>query len=302
MRAGFTKGLLEAARLDSRVQVLTGDHGYALFDDFRDEFPDRFHNIGVAEANMVGIAAGMARNGLRPLIYGLAAFVPNRVFEFIKLQIAIDRLPVVIVGDGAGLVYSYLGKSHQTLEDLALMGTLEQIQSISPGSDLEMQKALSWAFKGSGPVYIRMGKSGGVYEGASQATYPAPNKVLGHSSNSKVAIIAHGSMVSKALEALAEGRDNAAIDVWSCPTIFPVPHGFIENMKLKYSKLYVLEEHLERGGLASELMLRLRGSSVSVHPICALPIENTAVGSYQWALDQHRLSIDVIADLGAVQK
>lgn len=297
MRIGFSEGLIEAARRDTRVHVLTGDHGYALFDEFRREFPERFHNVGVAEANMVGIAAGMARNGIRPLIYGLASFVPNRVFEFIKLQIALDHLPVVIVGDGAGLVYSYLGKSHQTLEDLALMGALEQIKTISPASDQEMKKALLWALLEEGPVYLRMGKSGGAYEGASQSEAPEPIRVF--SSNgidnkpSRRALVAHGAMVSK-VQDLIENSQLTKMDLWSCPTIFPVDAKFIQILKEHYSTIFVVEEHLLRGGLASELLIRLRASGVTVVPVCAKPNQQSSVGSYEWNLTQHELSSSAI--------
>lgn len=293
MRLGFSDGLLEAARRDSRVHVLTGDHGYALFDDFRNEFPERFHNVGVAEANMIGIAAGMARNGIRPLVYGLASFVPNRVFEFIKLQIALDKLPVVIAGDGAGIVYSHLGKSHQTLEDLALMGSLEQIKSISPASDKEMKKAVLWAFMEPGPVYLRIGKSGGMYEGACESVAPGP--FIAYSSKeakgnfSKRAVVAHGAMVSEVLGAIKNLID-VQIDLWSCPTIFPVDAKFIYLLEKKYSTVLVVEEHLTRGGLAAELLIQLRGSGVTVVPVCAKPNHQSSVGSYEWNLSQHELS------------
>jgi transketolase len=297
VRVGFSEGLIEAARRDTRVHVLTGDHGYALFDEFRREFPERFHNVGVAEANMVGIAAGMARNGIRPLIYGLASFVPNRVFEFIKLQISLDRLPVVIVGDGAGLVYSYLGKSHQTLEDLALMGALEQIKTISPASDQEMKKALLWAFLEEGPVYLRMGKSGGVYEGTSQSETPEPHKVFDSTAvdgnSARRAFVSHGAMVSEVLD-LIENSKLAKMDLWSCPTIFPIDAKFIEILKEHYSTVFVVEEHLLRGGLASELLILLRASEVTVIPVCAMPNHQSDVGSYEWNLTKHELSSTAI--------
>ena len=104
MRDALSKGLVAAADADPRIMVLTGDHGYALFDDFRRHHPDKFLNCGVAEQNMVGMAAGLARAGFRPIVYGLSAFVPVRVLEQIKLDIAHDDLPVLLLGDGAGFV------------------------------------------------------------------------------------------------------------------------------------------------------------------------------------------------------
>src|SRR5262245_63918593 len=112
MREAFITALIEAARADERIILLTGDHGYGLFDRFRSACPGQFLNAGVAEQNMVGVAAGLAKSGLRPVVYGLSAFIPTRVLEQIKLDVRYERLPVVFIGDGAGVVYSTLGPSH----------------------------------------------------------------------------------------------------------------------------------------------------------------------------------------------
>ncbi len=125
MRAAFSDCLVAAARRDSRVMLLTGDHGYALFDSLRRECPAHYFNAGIAEQNMVGVAAGMAKAGLRPICYGLSAFVPIRVLEQIKLDVCYENLPVIFIGDGAGVVYSSLGTSHQSTEDIAALRSAE---------------------------------------------------------------------------------------------------------------------------------------------------------------------------------
>src|SRR5436190_3891615 len=121
MRNAFSTMLVQAAQADPRVLLLTGDHGYALFDEFRRLCPGQYLNAGVAEQNMVGVAAGLAKGGLRPVVYGLSAFVPVRVLEQIKLDVCYEELPVVFIGDGAGVVYSSLGTSHQSTEDIAAL-------------------------------------------------------------------------------------------------------------------------------------------------------------------------------------
>src|SRR3954452_23155808 len=121
MRDAFSRSLIQAATADPRVLLLTGDHGYALFDEFRRVCPAQYINAGVAEQNMVGLAAGLAKGGLRPVVYGLSAFVPIRVLEQIKLDVCHEQLPVVFIGDGAGVVYSSLGTSHQSTEDIAAL-------------------------------------------------------------------------------------------------------------------------------------------------------------------------------------
>src|SRR6185369_14351591 len=102
MRNAFSKSLVQAAVADPRIVLLTGDHGYALFDEFRRVCPGQYLNAGVAEQNMVGVAAGFAKGGCRPIVYGLSAFVPMRVLEQIKLDVCYEQLGVVFIGDGAG--------------------------------------------------------------------------------------------------------------------------------------------------------------------------------------------------------
>src|SRR5436309_15304303 len=117
MRAAFAQALVQAAKQDERVVLLTGDHGYALFDEFRQACPGQYLNAGVAEQNMVGVAAGLSKAGFRPVVYGLSAFVTVRVLEQVKLDLCYENLPALLVGDGAGVVYSSLGTSHQSTED-----------------------------------------------------------------------------------------------------------------------------------------------------------------------------------------
>src|SRR3954451_23292123 len=137
MRNAFSHALVEAARRDPRVLLLTGDHGYALFDDFRRHCPDQYLNAGVAEQNMVGVAAGLAQGGFRPVVYGLSAFVPMRVLEQIKIDVCYEELPVVFIGDGAGVVYGHLGASHQSTEDVAALRALPHMSILSPADGHE---------------------------------------------------------------------------------------------------------------------------------------------------------------------
>src|SRR5262249_49067556 len=145
MPNAFSAALVEAACADDRVLLLTGDHGYALFDEVRRACPDRYLNAGVAEQNMVGVAAGLAKAGLRPIVYGLSAFVPVRVLEQIKLDVCYERLPVVFVGDGAGVVYSTLGTSHQCTEDIAALRSLPEMTLLSPADAAEMTACMKLA-------------------------------------------------------------------------------------------------------------------------------------------------------------
>ena len=152
MREAFSNALVRLALADPKVLLLTGDHGYALFDEFRKRCPGQYINAGIAEQNMVGMAAGLARVGFRPFVYGLAAFVPIRTVEQIKLDIAHDNLPVVLLGDGAGFVYSHLGTSHQSTEDIACSRAIPGLNVLSPADRFEMTACMNHAYAANGPV------------------------------------------------------------------------------------------------------------------------------------------------------
>src|SRR5690606_32543872 len=159
MRDTLSKALVAAAKRDSKVVVLTGDHGYALFDDFRAECGSQYINAGVAEQNMVGVAAGLAKGGFRPIVYGLSAFIPVRVYEQIKLDVCYESLPVCFLGDGAGFVYSALGTSHQCTEDIAALRALPELAILSPADDREMDRCMQLATQFDGATYLRIGKA-----------------------------------------------------------------------------------------------------------------------------------------------
>src|SRR5580693_5486455 len=145
MRNAFAAALVRAARNDPRVLLLTGDHGYSLFDEIRQACPTQYLNAGVAEQNMVGVAAGLAKGGFRPVVYGLSAFIPVRVLEQIKMDVCYEELPVVLIGDGAGVVYSTLGTSHQCTEDVAALRALPNLGILSPADALEMEACMALA-------------------------------------------------------------------------------------------------------------------------------------------------------------
>ena len=202
MRARLAELLREYAISDSRVHVLSGDHGYALFDSLRKVLPNQFLNVGVAEQNMVGLAAGLAKGGLRPVVYGLASFVPMRVLEFIKMDVCYEALPVVFLGDGAGLVYSTLGASHQCGEDIAVLAPLPNMTIYSPADAAELEYCFRAAMADTqGASYIRIGKSDRPeVHGVDGVLTVEDGCVEVGATGSKTTFFATGSMVSTALE------------------------------------------------------------------------------------------------------
>ena len=249
MREAFSNALVHLALADPQVILLTGDHGYALFDEFRKLCPEQYFNAGIAEQNMVGMAAGLARVGFRPFVYGLAAFIPIRTIEQIKLDIAHDDLPVVLLGDGAGFVYSHLGTSHQSTEDIACTRAIPRIQVLSPADRFEMAAAMDYAYAAQGPVYLRMGKAdrGDVHAGATGALRPGRLLRVQDGRSDRPGLIATGSMVRTAVD-IAQGLD---LIVWSAPVLKPLHANDVCAAARASNGLVTLEEHSEFGGLGA---------------------------------------------------
>ena len=292
MRNAFSDTLVAAAKADPRVLLLTGDHGYALFDSFRKACPEQYINCGVAEQNMVGVAAGLAKAGFRPVVYGLAAFVPIRVLEQIKMDVCYEKLPVVFIGDGAGLVYSHLGTSHQSTEDIACTRAIPDLMVLSPADRHEMKACMELAFCAGAPVYLRMGKSdrGDVHTAPLQMQ--AGDLVKVRAGQSSVVILATGSMVRTALQIADINLD---ADVWSVPTVKPLNINQLRSISENAAQLVTIEEHSVIGGLGAAIAEILS----EIHPIriCRIGIADQfsqSCGSWEHLLSEHKLANHLI--------
>lgn len=292
MRNAFSTTLVEAARNDDRVRLLTGDHGYALFDEFRKVCPDQYINAGVAEQNMVGVAAGLAKAGLRPIVYGLSAFIPVRTFEQIKIDVCYEKLPVVFIGDGAGVVYSSLGASHQSTEDVAALRALPHMSIVSPADRNEMAICMRMAIEAEQPVYVRMGKAdlGEVHATPPQLEWSRLCSVK--RDRGELAWIATGSMVTTAITAAADWPGSS---VWSAPFLKPLDAEQVAGICREHKAIIVLEEHSIYGGLASAVA----EISVASAPawLCSIGIRDRYsryCGSYDYLMHEHKLDIEAV--------
>ena len=287
MRTAFSHSLTQAAQTDPRLLLLTGDHGYALFDEFRRACPEQFINCGVAEQNMVGLAAGLAKGGFRPVVYGLSAFVPMRVLEQIKLDVCYERLPVVFIGDGAGVVYGQLGASHQSTEDVAALRALPDMAILSPADAHEMTACMKLALEAERPVYLRMGKAD-----LGQSMLPPPTIEWGElcplqDGDGALAWIATGSMVSTALQVSADWPGSA---VWSAPVIKPLAADGVADICARHAAVIVLEEHSIYGGLGSAVAeIAAAQAPVWVCRIGAPDRFSEHCGSHAYLMQEHGL-------------
>ena len=289
MRAAFSDTLVRLAKADPKLLLLTGDHGYALFDDFRRECPSQYINAGIAEQNMVGMAAGLARTGFRPFVYGLSAFIPVRVVEQIKLDIAHDKLPVVLIGDGAGFVYSHLGTSHQSTEDIACTRAIPDLSVYSPADRFEVSVCMELAYQSKAPGYLRMGKSdrGDVHTQMPQASIGALLPIQ-HGLTGNIIFIATGSMVRTAMDIATAQYPDAA--VWSAPFIKPLDAQRVAAICAQSRAVVVLEEHSVLGGLGSAIAeIAAEFAPVRMLRIGVQDRFSQHCGTYDYLLKEHGL-------------
>lgn len=288
MRDAFSSALVRLALADPKVLLLTGDHGYALFDEFRNRCPDQYINAGIAEQNMVGMAAGLARVGFRPFVYGLAAFVPIRTVEQIKLDIAHDNLPVVLLGDGAGFVYSHLGTSHQSTEDIACTRAIPGLEVLSPSDRFEMAASMDYAYAAKGPIYLRMGKSdrGDVHVGPIAALQAGSLLQVCKGRNDRPGLIATGSMVRTAVD-VAQALELSA---WSAPVLKPLRADDVCAAARSTSGLITMEEHSVLGGLGAAVTeITSEHEPVRVLRIGVPDRFSEHCGTYDYLLGEHGL-------------
>jgi transketolase len=253
-RSGFGAGLLEAARLDERVVGLCADlTGSLMMDAFQKEFPHRFFQAGIAEANMMGLAAGLATGGKIPFTGTFANFSTGRVYDQIRQSIAYSDKNVKICASHAGLTLGEDGATHQILEDIGLMKMLPGMTVINP-CDYNQTKAATLAIaKHHGPVYLRFGRPKWPVFTPENQVFEI-GKALMLNEGTDVTIFATGHLVWKAIqagEALAEKGINA--EIINIHTIKPLDAEAVLNSARKTRCVVTAEEHQINGGLGDSI-------------------------------------------------
>lgn len=299
MRALLSDLIVKKAIENPDFYMFSGDHGYALFDALRAARKEQFINAGVSEQAMVGYAAGLTKQGLNCAVYGLAAFVPIRVLEFIKMDVCYESLPVVFLGDGAGLVYNTLGASHQCAEDIASLRCLPHMKIYSPADKFELEYCWNNAFQKKGPAYIRLGKSDKPEIHSRIPATDGESFIKIRNGKAHSALVATGSMVSTALE-IANKFDLA---LFSAPALSDLNPAKVMMQLSGYKKVVTFEEHSISGGLGSIVAEILSESSAEKIQLFRFGIRNrftAKCGSYQYAIKEHGLDIDTL--LGAMHE
>jgi transketolase len=253
MRNAFAKKITELAGKDQRVVLLSGDIGNRLFDDFKAKFPTRFYNCGVAEANMMGVAAGLAMSGLRPVCYTITPFLTYRCMEQIRIDVCYHHVPVVIVGTGSGLSYASLGGTHHSCEEMGMLRLLPGLAVVAPADEMEVRGSLEAALKSEGPTYIRIGKKG---EPVVHKT--PPEFVIGKGivvrEGTEICLLSTGTVLPEALGAaeLLE-KQGHSVRVVSFHTVKPLDNALLADAFQHYRAVGTIEEHSVLGGLGGSV-------------------------------------------------
>lgn len=251
MRTAFINTLRQLAKKDKNIFLLNGDLGFSVLEEFTQAYLDRSLNMGVAEANMMSVAAGLALSGKTVFVYSIIPFVTARVFEQVRNDIALQKTNVKIVGVGSGLTYGQLGPTHHSIEDIALMRALPHMTVVCPGDPAETEEATKALAAMKGPAYLRIGKKGEPIVHTKKQNFKLGKGILMRH-GSDCAIIATGNMLATAVvvAALLEKKNKRARLI-SMPTIKPLDEPLIKKAARETSAVFTLEEHSIIGGLGS---------------------------------------------------
>jgi transketolase len=261
-RKHYGEALLQAARDDERIVCLTADLTLPTETDlFRDQLPERFHQVGIAEANMIGIAGGLARSGEIPFVHSFCVFATRRCYDQVAMQVAYPRANVKIVGVIPGLT-TLLGVSHQAIDDVALMRALPNMTVIEPSSPDQVRASVAAIASYDGPVYLRLKRTDGTERAGETASEFTIGKMRVLREGRQALIVACGMMVDIALSAAnllsREGLEMTVVDM---ATIKPLDPALIELAK-RMPLVVTAENHSIIGGLGSAVAEMLMENDV----------------------------------------
>lgn len=255
MRTNFINQLIEEARHNDKIFLLVGDLGYHVIEPFAEEFPDRFLNVGIAEQNMAGIAAGLAMTGYNVYFYSIGNFPTIRCLEQIRNDIAYHQANVKVVSVGAGYAYGSLGATHQATEEIGALRVLPNMVVATPGDPLEARAITKISASYDGPMYIRLGKAGEKTvhsEDSIDLKIGDICSVITREGN-QTAVFACGNILDAALHQINE--ENLNYDLYSVPFVKPInKEQLINIVKTHPAGLITIEEHQKSCGMGSAIV------------------------------------------------
>jgi transketolase len=284
MRNAYISALHQLSKTNKSILALVADNGTIVYDKYREDFPGRFINFGISEANMISVASGLASCGKTPFAYTISNFLAFRAYEQIRNDVCMQKMNVKIVGIGVGFVYSYLGPTHHGTEDIAVMRVLPEMTIFSPSDPLETIKATNAAAQIVGPVYLRLTTGGTpkIYEDDYKFEI---GKGVTLREGSDIAIIATGSIVHETVQAVNELEElGISVKLINIHTIKPIDREIIINAAVETKAILTVEEHSISGGLGSCVAEVLAEEKCVLHSFKRLGLNDVfaqGYGNYQ---------------------
>ena len=266
MRKTCLNMVYELAKQDERIVFIGSDLGPGLLDEMKHKMPDRWYMEGVAEQNIIGMAAGLAMEGYIPYVNTIATFITRRCYEQVALDLCLHNLPVRLIGNGGGLVYAPLGPTHLAIEDMGIMRALPNMTVVAPTDAEEMKRLMEVSLAVPGPMYIRLGKGGDPIVSRKEDGFKIGKSILLRE-GSDLLMVTTGVMASRALKA-AEllSAHGMKCSVLNMHTIKPLDHETLGVLAAKTKQIVTIEEHTLHGGLGSAVLESLCDNSKGQTP------------------------------------
>jgi transketolase len=290
MRVEFNNALLQLASNNPKLTFLTGDLGFMAFENLQQVLGDRFLNMGVAEQNMISVAACLAKDGFLPFVYSIAPFVVARPYEQIRNEIGLHNMPVKIVANGGGFGYGIMGSTHHCLEDVALMRTMPNMQLFLPTFLDDVAEAVALMANSNAPNYLRLNSSKNR-----PANVAAFNGIRQVTTGVRGVIIGYGPAMLAAIEANQNLNLNYSIWLVDSMPIINLPTELIQAIN-NNKNIVFLEEHYAAGGLGEHLTYYLLKNKLIDAANLNFNYLNVAgyisgnYGSQQWHLEENGLA------------
>ena len=299
MRDTFVRTLLEIAKKDKNVYIITGDLGFGVLKPFWTELPDQIINAGIAEQNMTSIAAGLAMQGKTVYTYSIGNFPTLRCIEQIRNDCAYHNANVKVVCVGGGFVYGSLGMSHHATEDIAMMRSLPDVTVLAPGDLVEAECATKAIYEMPGTCYLRLGRGGEkrIHEKLDSFTI---GKAIEIQKGEKVAVFSTGAIFDEVNEACEELKTQGIIPtVYTFPTVKPIDKEVILECAKTHKAIVTVEEHNLSGGFGSavaEVLAETDGVKAKLVRVALDDRYSCIVGSQKYLRKQYSIDAKAIIE------
>ena len=298
MRDAFVKTLIELAKTDRNIELVTGDIGFGVLKSFWEHCPDQFTNAGIAEQNMISMAAGMAMEGKIVFTYSIVNFLTLRCLEQVRNDCAYHNANVKIVGIGGGFAYDSLGISHQATEDLAIMRALPDVVVMAPGDLVESEACTRALVDYPGTAFLRLGRGGEKRIHSKIADFKI-GKALQVCEGERIALFSTGAIFDEVFDAVEIlRRKGYAPAVYTFPTVKPIDRKLIEKTAADFELIVTVEEHSIIGGFGSaiaEIMAEMREKQACLIRIGLNDKYSKLVGSQKYLREHYGMDSRSIA-------